>query len=89
MKRWCLTIPFVLVGVSARAADPAPKPSAEQIEFFEKKVRPILVDNCVSCHGPKKQNAGLRLDTAAGLKGGADGMRWWSRDPRRASSSRR
>ena len=54
------------------AADPVPKPSAAQIEFFETKVRPVLADHCYSCHGPKKQSAGLRLDTAAGLKAGAD-----------------
>jgi hypothetical protein len=53
------------------AADP-PKPTSEQIEFFEKKVRPILSEHCYSCHGPKKQNAGLRLDSAAGLKQGTD-----------------
>ena len=56
----------------ATAADPAAKPTPEQIEFFEKKVRPVLADHCYSCHGEKKQNAGLRLDTAAGLKAGAD-----------------
>ncbi len=53
------------------AAEP-PKPTAEQIEYFEKKVRPVLAEHCYSCHGAKKQNAGLRLDTAAGLKQGAD-----------------
>ena len=54
------------------AADPKP-PTLESIEFFEKSIRPILVENCVGCHGPKKQQAGLRLDTAAGLAKGADG----------------
>jgi hypothetical protein len=48
------------------------KPTAEGIEFFEKKVRPLLAEKCYSCHGPKKQSAGLRLDSAAGLKQGAD-----------------
>src|SRR5262249_47552505 len=36
------------------------------------KVRPVLAEHCFSCHGPKKQSAGLRLDTAAGFKQGAD-----------------
>jgi hypothetical protein len=35
-------------------------------------VRPVLADHCYGCHGPKKQSAGLRLDTAAGIKAGAD-----------------
>src|SRR5207237_802052 len=43
-------------------------------EFFEKKVRPILVAKCASCHGPEKQKGGLRLDSrAAMLKGGDTG----------------
>ena len=42
--------------------------------FFEKSIRPILVERCVSCHGPKVQKAGLRLDSrAAAIEGGTDG----------------
>jgi hypothetical protein len=60
-------------GPSVRAADPAPaKLTPEQVEFFEKKVRPVLAEKCYSCHGEKKQNGGLRLDNAAGVKAGAD-----------------
>src|SRR5262245_16607769 len=73
MMRWWFTIPFALLSAPLPAADPPAKPDAAQVEFFEKKVRPVLIENCVSCHGPKKQSAGLRLDTAAGLKAGADG----------------
>ncbi|MCI0701466.1 MAG: PSD1 and planctomycete cytochrome C domain-containing protein, partial [Planctomycetia bacterium] len=29
-------------------------------------------DHCYSCHGEKKQSAGMRFDTSAGLKAGAD-----------------
>lgn len=43
-------------------------------EHFEKHVRPVLVEKCVSCHGPKKQESGLRLDSRAGaLTGGEIG----------------
>ncbi|MBI1784693.1 hypothetical protein HYR69_06065, partial [Candidatus Sumerlaeota bacterium] len=62
------------------AAQPAPaqpvNPAAgtEGEQFFETKVRPILAENCFSCHGPQKQKANLRLDSlAAVLKGGDDG----------------
>ncbi|MCE9568061.1 MAG: PSD1 and planctomycete cytochrome C domain-containing protein [Planctomycetes bacterium] len=41
-------------------------------EFFEKNVRPILVANCVECHGPKKDKGGLRLDSKAGFTKGGD-----------------
>lgn len=66
--RWWFAIPFALAATPTLAADPP----REQVEFFEKHVRPVLAEHCYSCHGPKKQNAGLRLDTAAGLRAGAD-----------------
>ena len=54
------------------AARPAFPP--ESIEFFESRVRPILVDKCFKCHGEKKQSNGLRLDSReAALKGGDSG----------------
>jgi cytochrome c553 len=52
------------------------KPTAEQIEFFENKVRPVLVAHCYACHSAEasKLKAGLRLDSrAAILKGGDTG----------------
>jgi hypothetical protein len=43
-------------------------------QFFEQKVRPLLAENCYSCHGPAKQKGGLRLDSReAILKGGETG----------------
>jgi hypothetical protein len=46
--------------------------SASEAEFFEKRVRPVLVEQCVRCHGPKKQSGGLRLDSRAALFRGGD-----------------
>ena len=44
------------------------------MEYFEKKIRPLLVNHCQECHGPKKQRGGLRLDSrTAVLKGGDTG----------------
>ena len=55
------------IPASASEADP---PS----EFFESKVRPVLVESCQKCHGPKKQSGGLRLDSReAILEGGSTG----------------
>jgi hypothetical protein len=34
---------------------------------FDKDISPILDASCVSCHGPKKQNAGFRADRLADL----------------------
>ena len=46
--------------------------SPEAAEFFEKNVRPVLAENCYSCHGPKLQQAGLRLDARAFMLKGTD-----------------
>jgi len=56
--------------------DPASdKPAtAEQIAFFEKKIRPVLVKDCYSCHSAdaKKIKGGLTLDTQAGMREGGE-----------------
>lgn len=44
----------------------------QDAEFFERKIRPILAENCFSCHGPKKQMSGLRLDSLESLRQGGD-----------------
>lgn len=49
----------------------AEEPSASDA-FFESKVRPIFIEHCQGCHGAKKQEAGLRLDSASGLKKGSE-----------------
>lgn len=48
----------------------------EQLEFFEKRVRPLLAEQCFSCHSDaaKKSKGGLRLDSRESiLKGGDSG----------------
>jgi hypothetical protein len=45
---------------------------ASEAEFFEKRVRPVLVEQCIRCHGAKKQSGGLRLDSRAALLRGGD-----------------
>ncbi|MBX5495284.1 MAG: hypothetical protein IRZ15_08100, partial [Bryobacteraceae bacterium] len=49
--------------------------SPEQIEFFEKKVRPVLVNKCYACHSAETKPAGgLRVDDRNGLlRGGESG----------------
>ena len=42
---------------------------SEQADFFEAKIRPILVERCFKCHGPRKAEAGLRLDSREALLG--------------------
>jgi uncharacterized protein DUF1553/uncharacterized protein DUF1549/cytochrome c len=47
----------ILAAILALAAQSDP-------DFFEKRVRPILVDRCVKCHSGAKPKGGLRLDVA-------------------------
>jgi hypothetical protein len=47
-------------------------PTPEQAQFFEKKVRPLLVKNCLRCHGAEKQRGKLRLDSRASLLAGGE-----------------
>ncbi|MBS0203464.1 MAG: PSD1 domain-containing protein [Planctomycetes bacterium] len=47
------------------------KPNPAKLEFFEKKVRPLLVDNCYNCHSAdNKADGGLRVDDHRGLMQG-------------------
>jgi cytochrome c553 len=70
--RSCSVAAVLLLAAVASAADPIP---AEQVKFFESKIRPVLIAQCYSCHsaetkkGPK---AGLALDTRDGLRKGGD-----------------
>ncbi|MFN9372242.1 MAG: PSD1 and planctomycete cytochrome C domain-containing protein [Planctomycetaceae bacterium] len=64
---WLLTTGFTF-------AQEVPPATPQDVEFFETKVRPLLVEHCHKCHGPGKQEGGLRLDSrAAVLKGGDSG----------------
>src|SRR5438128_190374 len=62
----CIALLTALAG-TARAADPG-------TDFFEAKVRPVLVDNCYKCHSTaaKKQQGGLHLDTRDSIRTGGD-----------------
>jgi mono/diheme cytochrome c family protein/cytochrome c551/c552 len=70
-------IPIALLGTrvaSGRGGDAPAKPSADAVNFFESKVRPLLIDRCIACHGPDKRKAGLRLDSDESMrKGGESG----------------
>ena len=51
--------------------------SATDVELFETRIRPVLVEHCYKCHSAdaaakKKLKGGLRLDTRAGIRRGGD-----------------
>src|SRR5947209_5460328 len=68
-----LLVPVVILApVAGRSA--AAEAAPEGLEFFEKKVRPVLVEHCYSCHAGGKKKGSLSLESRAGLlKGGDNG----------------
>lgn len=43
-----------------------------ELDFFEQRIRPVLVERCLKCHAASKPKGGLRLDHRAGLLEGGD-----------------
>jgi mono/diheme cytochrome c family protein len=61
------------VATAAPAADDGGTDRA-RTEFFENRIRPILVEHCQECHGPEKQESGFALvSREALLAGGQSG----------------
>jgi hypothetical protein len=50
----------------------APAIDAAGEAFFESKIRPLLVERCLECHGVEKHKSGLRLDSRAGWQAGGE-----------------
>ncbi len=73
----CCLCAAAIVRLAAAAEAPQAQPlPPEQVEFFEKKIRPLLSDQCLKCHSTAgdKIKGGLLLDNrAAILKGGDTG----------------
>lgn len=68
-----LTAAAATLGGSFVAGAAAPSDLA-QLDFFEKKIRPVLSQECYECHSAsaKKLKGGLMVDTAEGLLTGGD-----------------
>src|SRR5436853_6474631 len=60
--KWAVALALMAILPSVPALA---NPPSGQIEFFEKKIRPVLVNHCYKCHsaGAKKIRSGLLLDS--------------------------
>jgi hypothetical protein len=72
MLRIALTLVLLAPGLVSAA-----EPDAKAIEFFENKIRPVLVEHCQKCHSTdaekeKKLRGGLKLDSKASWEKGGD-----------------
>jgi hypothetical protein len=70
------TLPAFSALEDARKSEPPRGPAIpqDQLDFFEKKIRPVLTDKCYKCHAEKaeKIKGGLLLDTRDGSRRGGD-----------------
>jgi len=62
---------------AAAGATLAAAPDAAKLEFFEKKIRPVLVEHCYECHSAEAAKSGnlegkLALDSRAGIRQGGE-----------------
>ena len=63
--RFCFCLAFTANLLPARAA------LSDGVDYM-RDVKPVLENRCYACHGAIKQEAGLRLDTAAFVRKGGD-----------------
>jgi Protein of unknown function (DUF1553)/Protein of unknown function (DUF1549)/Planctomycete cytochrome C len=63
---------MLLIGMSHLFFSTAFGADAASQDFFEKRVRPLLVERCEECHGAEKHKGGLRLDSKQGWITGGD-----------------
>jgi hypothetical protein len=64
----------MLAFVLLLSAQDGPSSDREKVEFFERHIRPVLVDRCFTCHSADGDSVkgGLHLDTREGLLRGGD-----------------
>ncbi len=77
MKYRIFEWPFPLVGLLICSVANSAETDAKGIDFFEKKIRPVLVERCYRCHSVEAQKnrklrGGLLLDSKQGLLKGGD-----------------
>ena len=65
---------FILAAPKATQAEDSSPTDPKHLAFFEKKIRPVLVEHCYECHAStaKKVRGGLLLDSRSGWQAGGD-----------------
>ncbi len=74
--RWAMVVVTSAIGMLCDSgdvrADEGQSTASQSVLQFEQDIRPVLVAKCIQCHGAKKQEGGLRLDSEASLLTGGD-----------------
>ncbi|MEQ8766698.1 MAG: PSD1 and planctomycete cytochrome C domain-containing protein [Planctomycetota bacterium] len=65
---------FLLAVCTAGLLQDAVSPTDDRVDFFERHIRPVLVERCYSCHSSeaRRLRAALRLDSREGLLSGGE-----------------
>jgi hypothetical protein len=69
---WGAAVPALLPMRPIAEAQKSPAQPADPDRFFQTKIRPVLADTCLKCHGGKKVRGDLRVDSRAALLTGGD-----------------
>jgi Protein of unknown function (DUF1553)/Protein of unknown function (DUF1549)/Planctomycete cytochrome C len=71
---WLFLCGIVWILVPLAAGQEIEKFAAEDLEYFEREIRPLLLENCVGCHSKSVNNVkgGLDLDSRQSLMEGGD-----------------
>ena len=64
MHRGFLALALGAIPLTLALAAPPPPEQKTSSEAFERSVRPVLAEKCLSCHGATQQLGGVRLDQA-------------------------
>ena len=71
----CVQFLLALISVTrCSGQDAVPAERIEDVDFFEARIRPLLIDHCLACHSDAsaKTSGGLALDTRQGWQRGSD-----------------
>ncbi|MFN7627345.1 MAG: c-type cytochrome domain-containing protein, partial [Pirellula sp.] len=74
MLVWLTSMPFAAFAQESGNAVEPNKPTAEQLQFFEAKIRPVLIEHCYRCHSADGQGirGGLGVDNRDALVAGGE-----------------
>jgi hypothetical protein len=79
---WKLRPPVAVLAALSLSCLPASAATDPGTALFESSIRPLLLEHCQKCHGEKKQESGLRLDSKSGWElGGESGPALVPGDP--------
>ncbi len=72
MKQLALLLAVLVCWSSLHKRAPGAEPASAANQFFEAKIRPVLIEHCYQCHGPDEAAGKLRLDTRQGWQRGGE-----------------